>query len=359
MLAVLALLSLGLQAGPGGGEPGGSQHLPRLDLHGRLFLDLPGLDGEQGRPRSLRLQARLHLDEHASARVQLEHGRGELEVFEASFTYRDEEWGEARLGHHRPPAGSEARTSLSVLPSPERSAPVRALLPSRATGLSYGTRTAEGWSLGAFGGARRALDPIGSQRLVVGRRDWELEETTATSRSHLGLWAMHWNGGADGLRLDARPWGGSRARTVDSGDLVGARAVGAGLEWCHVRPDWVLQNETIVQRIEGPATEDAGSPWGSTVTLVLPRGGLQRSWSATRQALHHPDHVVPHRSHEWVLRASWLDLEPVGGSRQTELAVGVNLYVSRRSRWMFHLQRTAIERAADLDVLLLRIQAGF
>ena len=170
---------------------------------------------------------------------------------------------------------------------------------------------------------------------------------------------MHWDGGADGLRLDARPWGGSRARTVDSGDLVGARAVGAGLEWSHVRPDWILQNETLMQRIEGLAPEGAGSPWGSTVTLVLPRGGLQRSWSASRQALHHPNHVVPHRSHEWILRASWLDLEPVGGSRQAELAVGVNLYVSRRSRWMLHLQRTAVERAADLDVLLLRIQAGF
>ena len=88
MLTVLALLSLGLQAGPGDAELKEAEPVPRLDLHGRLFLDLPGLDGEQGRPRSLRLQARLHLDEQASARVQLEHGRGELERRSISQSYR-------------------------------------------------------------------------------------------------------------------------------------------------------------------------------------------------------------------------------------------------------------------------------
>ena len=336
------------------GDPTPARGDDALELHGRLFLDLPALDGEQGPPRSLRLQSRLHLDERSSLRLQLEHGRGELEVFEAYLGHRVPDGGEARLGHHRPPAGSESRTSLSVLPCPERSAPARALIPGRATGASWSTRTPDGWSLGAFGGARRSFDPIGSERLVVGRRDWDLGLARDGQGAHLGAWLMGWDGGEDGLRFDARPWGESRERTVDTGALAHARSVGAGLEWSALQPTWILQAEAVSQRVEG-----AGLALGSTVTLVLPRGGLLRSWSVGRQALHYPDAVEPFASHEWVLRASWLDLRELGGQRQAELSAGVNLYSSRRSRSMLHLQHTEVEGGEDLDVLLLRVQAGF
>ena len=69
--------------------------------------------------------------------------------------------------------------------------------------------------------------------------------------------------------------------------------------------------------------------------------------------------VAPFASHEWVVRASWLDLQELGGTRQAEVSAGVNLYASRRSRGMLHLQHTEVEGGEDLDILLLRLQAGF
>lgn len=354
MFLLSTALLLALQGDPAPARGESTEEEKTLELHGRLFLDLPSLDGEQGPPRSLRLQSRLHLDEHSSLRLQLEHGRGELEVFEAYLGHRFPEGGEARLGHHRPPAGSESRTSLSVLACPERSAPARALIPGRATGASWNTRTPGGWSFGAFGGARRSFDPIGTERIAVGRKDWDLGLAANGQGAHLGAWLMGRDGGEDGLRFDARPWGDSRERTVDTGPLVDARAVGAGLEWSAVRPAWILQAEAVTQRVEG-----AGLALGSTLTLVLPRGGLQRSWSVARQALHYPEAVKPFASHEWVVRASWLDLRELGGPRQAEVSAGVNLYASRRTRGMLHLQHTEVEGGEDLDILLLRVQAGF
>lgn len=338
-----------------------------LELHGRTYLESLSASGhdtdsspvEGGQSlRSARLQAAWSAGEHIQGKAQWDFAGGEVDFKEFRAWVDHEEW-RVSLGQQREPAGLDALRSSGANPFPERSAPTQAFTPGRNLGLVLRHR-AEAWGtwVGAFRASEEAsFRPVGDTRSVTARTVWTSGgDGTGESLLHLGLWSSYRD---DGLRFRARPGSSELPRLIDTGELAGAEAWTTGLEAAWQHEGWTLAAEFMGSEIQldgaGQATLN-----GTALEASWRPAGENRSYSMGKATFGGFTPRNPRGALEFAVNAAHTDLNSadIYGGSQTDLGFGLNVQLSKLSRWMLHFQESHTGDARVQSVLL-RLQMGY
>lgn len=335
-----------------------------LQVRARVFLEalVPSgtlNDGSQAENntgiRSARIQS-LFRTPSFRIRSQWEFSAGEVD-FKELYAQSTIAGVTLRGGHHREPAGLEALQGLPFNAFPERSAPSQAFSPGRNMGLTAGVRSGpwSGWA-GVYREADDAtLDLEGEGRSITTRLTWidggtEPKETLV----HLGTWLSYRD---EGIRLRARAGSALVPRQIDTGSLDGADGLFGGLEAAWQRDGWTLTAEWFGADIGLEAGDSFLS--GAYVGASWRPGGETRSYRRVNGTFRGFLPTSPRGALELAARVGRSDLDGGGieGGTQNDLAFGLNLQLSERSRWMLHWQQT---RAGDTDLrtVFVRVQVG-
>lgn len=338
-----------------------------LELHGRTYLEALSASGRDADDdpvaggqslRSARLQAAFSIGELLEGKAQWDFAGDEVDFKELQAWVDRGNW-RLSAGQQREPAGMDALRSSGANPFPERSAPTQAFTPGRNLGVMLRRRDAAwGVWLGAFRNSDEAsLHPEGEGRSITARTAWTSgSDAPGASLLHLGLWSSYRQ---DDLQYHARPGSRELKRLIDSGTLADATAWTTGLEAAWQHRGWTLGAEFQGSEIQ---PDDAGSATfnGAAFEATWRPAGENRRYSMGKASFSGFTPKDPRGAIEFALRAAHTDLSSgtLRGGSQTDLGFGMNLQLSKRSRWMLHFQES---RAGDARVqsVLLRLQLGY
>ena len=284
-----------------------------------------------------------------------------------------EPWQDAflRFGRFREPFGLEAMVSSKYLAFLERSAPIDALTPGRASGVlldsALGPESLRA-SLGVFSPAETYDEELHEDALHATARlvYLPIDEPHGERLLHLGA-GWHRRESLDGSEsFSARPSAHLAPSLVDTGSFSADSVQVGSLEFLWIEGPLSLQAEALFAQVARPRVSDAG----------LGGGYLQACWSITGEARgysrskHSPKSIRPARgireggsgAFELALRHSWLDLNSAGveGGELRDSMLGLNWYASSELRVMLdwvHTQPSPATESAEL--FLMRLQLDF
>jgi phosphate-selective porin OprO/OprP len=265
--------------------------------------------------------------------------------------------GTLKLGYFQPSMGLQTLTSGWDIGLMEPPAPLQAIVPGDAPGLSIGQPwggEAGTWSLGGYGSSSAAEygSSIKNLATVIGRITWlPVDDRGAEGGEpprlvHLGLSGNMQLSSNGQLRFRARPESYLAPYVIDTATLSTDRASTVGLEAA-----WVEGALSVQAELLQTALQPNGGGW-------LHFGGayVQLSWFATGESQPYDrqagtfGRLWPRRNLgfgaqqgwgalELALRASYTDLSDGGvqGGRLSMLMGGVTWYLSPQLKWMFNL----------------------